>query len=58
MADDKNDRGAQDRARDSASEPYEVTYFASKYGIPYERAKAIIEKHGPSREACDRAVSN
>jgi hypothetical protein len=33
MADDKNNVGGQDRSRVSASEPYEVEYFAQKHGI-------------------------
>lgn len=56
MPDDKNDQGAQDRARVSAEQPYEVAYFARKHGLSQDRARDIIEKHGPSREACDAAV--
>jgi hypothetical protein len=57
MADDQNNVGGQDRSRVSASEPYEVEYFAKKHGISQQQAREIIEKHGPSREACDQAVS-
>ena len=57
MADDKNQTGGQDRSRVSAEQPYEVAYFAQKHGIDQAKAREIIEKHGPSREACDRAVS-
>jgi hypothetical protein len=57
MTDDKSNRGAQDRARVSASEPYEVEYFAQKHGLTQEQAREIIQKHGPSREACDQAAS-
>jgi len=56
MTDDKTNVGAQDRARVSAEEPYEVAYFAKKHGLSTEKAREIIEKHGPSREACDAAV--
>ncbi len=56
MADDKNNRGAQDRSRVSGSEPYEVSYFASKHHITAEQARKIIAENGPSRDACDRAA--
>jgi hypothetical protein len=57
MTDDKTNRGAQDRSRVSAEEPYEVAYFASKHGISQEKARQIIREHGPSRAACDAAAS-
>jgi hypothetical protein len=57
MSDDKSKVGRQDRSRVSAEEPYEVEYFARKHGISQQEAREIIEKHGPSRAACDRAAS-
>jgi hypothetical protein len=57
MSDDKSNIGGQDRSRVAADEPYEVEYFAGKHGLTQAQARAIIEKHGPSREACDRAAS-
>ncbi|MHB2265676.1 DUF3606 domain-containing protein [Aliihoeflea sp. PC F10.4] len=57
MVDDKSDQGAQDRARVSAKQPYEVAYFAQKHGLSQQQARDIIEKHGPSRDACDKAAS-
>jgi hypothetical protein len=56
MPDDLNDRGPQDRARIAEEEPYEVAYFARKHGLSSERAREIIDRYGPSREACDRAA--
>jgi hypothetical protein len=56
MTDDKSNRGAQDRARVSVEQPYEVAYFAKKHGISEARALEIIRKHGPSRTACDAAA--
>lgn len=56
MADDKNNRGAQDRARVSAVEDYEVRYFMERHGISHERALELIKEHGPSREAIEKAV--
>jgi hypothetical protein len=57
MTDDKSKRGAADRNRVSASEPYEVAYFAKKHGIPNEDAKRIIKQHGGDRDAADKAAS-
>ena len=56
MPDDKNDRGAQDRARVAGEEPYEVSYFAKKHGLPAEEARKIIDANGPSRASCDAAA--
>ena len=36
MTDDTNDRGAQDHARVSGEQEYEVRYFADKPGISVE----------------------
>jgi hypothetical protein len=57
MADDKSKVGQQDRSRASASEPYEVVYFAHKHGLSQDEARDIIKKHGPSRQACDKAAT-
>ncbi len=56
MADDKSKVGGQDRSRVSAEEPYEVSYFAQKHGIPAELAREIIKKHGPNRAEADKAA--
>jgi Protein of unknown function (DUF3606) len=56
MSDDKSKVGGQDRSRVSTDEPYEVEYFAHKHGISQQEAREIINRHGPSRQACDRAV--
>lgn len=56
MADSKDDRGAQDRARVSGEQPYEVRYFAQKHGITVEQAQELIGKHGHSREKLDAAA--
>ncbi|MGZ3350892.1 MAG: DUF3606 domain-containing protein [Xanthobacteraceae bacterium] len=44
MADDKRKRGAADRRRVAAGEPYEVNYFARKHGLSKEEALKIIKK--------------
>ena len=56
MPDDKSNQGAQDRARVSAEQPYEVSYFAKKHSISTEEARDIIKRHGPSRADCDAAA--
>jgi len=56
MSDDKNDRGAQDRARVAGGEEYEVRYFADKHGISMEQAQELIDRHGNSRQELDEAA--
>ncbi len=56
MADDKNDLGEPDRARISG-QPYAVAYFAAKHNIDEKKARDIIDRHGPSRKACDREAA-
>lgn len=56
MADDKKNRGKQDRALVAAGQEYEVDYFARKHGLDLDAARRIIQEHGPSRRACDKAA--
>ena len=56
MSDDKNQRGARDRATVAAGEDYEVRYFAERHGISSEQAQQLIAEHGNSREKLDEAV--
>ncbi|AHF83681.1 hypothetical protein RLEG3_18425 [Rhizobium leguminosarum bv. trifolii WSM1689] len=56
MADDKSKRGAADRNKVAAGEPYEVAYFAKKHGISRDQAEKIIDKHGPDRDAANKAA--
>ncbi|HMH24902.1 MAG TPA: DUF3606 domain-containing protein [Puia sp.] len=52
MTDNKKKKGAQDRARVSANEPYEVEYLHSKYpGLSHQQVYAAVRKAGPSRTA-------
>ena len=53
MAGNKKETDGRDRAKVSASKPYEVSDFAKKHGLAAEQAREIIEKDGPSREDCD-----
>lgn len=56
MADSKKSRGKADRARVSASEPYEVKYFAKKNKITPAMTKKLIRKYKGSRKRMTAAV--
>jgi hypothetical protein len=49
MADNKKNRGKADRARISASEPYEVYYVARKFGVSADTVRKAIKKVGNTR---------
>ena len=57
MSDDKKNTGEPDRSRVAASEPYEVSHFASKHGISAEKARELVERHGNDREVLDREAA-
>lgn len=56
MSDNTNDRGAQDRARVSGNQDYEVRHFAEQNNISIEQAEQLISQHGNSREKLEEAV--
>jgi hypothetical protein len=56
MADSKKSRGKADRARVSASEPYEVSYFAKKNKITAAKTKALIKKYRGNRKKMEAAL--
>ena len=56
VADDKSKRGKQDRARVSASEPYEVNYFARKHTITKDQALKIIKDTKGNRVKANAAA--
>ncbi|MDF0489642.1 DUF3606 domain-containing protein [Sphingomonas sp. H39-1-10] len=55
--DDKSKRGAADRRRVAANQPYEVSYFARKHKISTAEARDIIRKAGPDRKAANALAS-
>jgi hypothetical protein len=57
MSDDKSQTGEPDRSKVSASEPYELSYIASKFAISLDEARDLVAKHGPSREAVEAAAA-
>lgn len=42
-----------DRKLIAATQPYEVRYFAKKWGLPLGQTREVIEQFGPSRKACN-----
>jgi hypothetical protein len=56
MADSKKSRGKADRSKVSASEPYEVRYFAKKNKVTPAVTKKLIRKYKGSRKRMEAAV--
>lgn len=56
MADDKTDRGPQDRGRINLSEDYEIRYWAKKFGVTEEDLKRAVLRAGPSAAAVAREL--
>lgn len=54
MADDKTDRGPQDRARIALGEDYEVDYWTGKFGVSRERLEDAVKAVGNSAEAVEQ----
>lgn len=50
MADSKLKRGKADRARVSGSQPSEVYYVATKYGVTADTVRKVIKRIGNSRK--------
>jgi Protein of unknown function (DUF3606) len=51
MADDPTKRGPADRSRISLLEPYEVQYWADKFGVSKERLSEAVRRIGHSADA-------
>jgi hypothetical protein len=56
MADDRSDRGAQDRSRISLSEDYEVRYWTHELGVSKEKLTDLVRQHGDSAKKIRRAL--
>ena len=56
MADDLSKRGPADRSRINLSEPYEVQYWADKFGVSKERLSEVVRKVGPSADAVGKEL--
>lgn len=44
VADDKSNRGEPDRSRISLSEPYELKYWANRFGVTVDEIKEAVHK--------------
>lgn len=58
MADDLNNRGAQDRNRISLSEEHEVAYWTKALGVSEEELQQLVSKVGNSAAAVRAALHN
>jgi hypothetical protein len=47
MADDRSQRGGQDRARVNMSQEYEARYWADKWGVTTDELRSAVDKVGP-----------
>ncbi|ASY46414.1 DUF3606 domain-containing protein (plasmid) [Sphingobium xenophagum] len=54
MADDKDARGPQDRARISLGEDYEVDYWTGKFGVSKETLEAAVKAVGNGADAVEQ----
>ena len=56
MADDRSDKGPADRTRINLAEPYEVQYWADKFGVSKERLSEAVHNVGHSVPAVEREL--
>jgi hypothetical protein len=53
MADDKTNRGPQDRSRINLSEDYEVRYWTDKFGVSKAQLEEAVREVGSSADAVE-----
>ncbi len=58
MADNLQDRGAQDRARVNVNEPHEVRYWTEKFGVSEEDPIQAVGVVGVNAEAVQRYLDD
>ena len=56
MADDKTNRGPQDRSRINLSEDYEVRYLTDKLGVSKAQLEETLKEAGVSATAVEEAL--
>jgi len=56
MADDRTNRGGQDRARINLHEDYEVRYWTKELGVSKDELARLVEQHGSSAERIRQAL--
>ena len=57
MSDNLKDRGPADRSRINVNEDYEARYWAKHFGVSEERLRELVQQHGVSVAAVERALS-
>ncbi len=58
MADNLQDRGAQDRARINVNEPHEVAYWTQKFGVSADQLRNAVTDVGVSADAVEQALGS
>jgi hypothetical protein len=58
MADNLEDRGAQDRARINVNEPHEVAYWTEKFGVSADVLRNTVTDVGVSADAVALALKD
>jgi hypothetical protein len=58
MSDDKKKIGNPDRRMVSASEDYELRYFARRHNISHDEARRLVQVHGNDRQTLETAVAD
>jgi hypothetical protein len=56
MADDKSDRGPQDRSRVNVHEDYEVAYWTDKWGVTASKLREAVVAVGVSADAVEQYI--
>jgi hypothetical protein len=56
MADDKSNRGGNDRKRIDVSQDYECRYWSEKFGVSADELKRAVMKVGPVADDVARAL--
>jgi hypothetical protein len=56
MADDKTNRGPQDRLRINVTEKYEVQYWTEKFGVSEERLRDAVNRVGVMAADVEKAL--
>jgi hypothetical protein len=54
MADNLQDRGAQDRARVNVNETHEVAYWTKRFGVSEDELRAAVAAVGVSAETVEK----
>ena len=56
MADDKTNRGSQDRNRINVNQEHELRYWSNKFGVTTQQLKKAVQQVGPMADAVERQL--